>query len=71
MRSNINFALVCAECGETLEASDSSNETKFDYPSAHDISAKIAIKPCQTCFKKIKEPLGLMTKAFKLINNRV
>lgn len=61
MRSNIEFKLTCAKCGNDLEAD--SDKSKMKYNSAYNAIAQMAIKPCRRCYSEAIRPAQLIKEA--------
>lgn len=68
MRTNINFRLVCAKCGNEMEAD--LEKSKMHASGCEEATAKVAIEPCMTCYRKAKEPERLINKALELIKEQ-
>ena len=69
MRTQLSFSLVCAQCGDTLEASDSNDQRKnVKMNSAYECDVSMFIKPCESCIKTAEEPAKLLKEALGLLN---
>ena len=68
MRTEIVFKLVCAVCGDQLEADH--NRSNIAAHNAGNAESNMAIVPCKQCMNKAKEPARLIAKALRLIDEQ-
>ena len=67
MRTDIRFNLVCSICGDKLEAETNEGNSGIRCDSSENITAYMAIKPCEKCYKKASLPGNLIKQAMKAI----
>jgi hypothetical protein len=65
MRTNIEFKLTCANCGQDLEAC--SDKSEMEYHSARNATANMKIKPCSKCHEEAQRPAKLLKEAMRCL----
>jgi hypothetical protein len=62
MRTNINFKLVCRECGNELVAAES-QPVPITFDNDNEVTVKLRIVPCRVCQEKLTKPLQTLKEA--------
>lgn len=71
MRTKLSFSLICAECGNELEAAGYQEQLDgcVGMTCAYDCQMRMKIKPCSVCMEKATEPVRLFNEALKQLDH--
>jgi hypothetical protein len=65
MRTDIHLQFICSRCGNALAIDCDNKSTRFEYHSAFNGQAVMAIIPCQYCIAVECEPARQLAAAVK------